>query len=83
MFSSVFVLMYFQLFLTIYQLPDGSNYMCVFPELNATIKAELWAYGVSCYAPDITNTNLVVNGKYGILNMLNDTCCKPKIEIYE
>jgi len=52
-----------QLYLTIYQLPDGSDYTCVFPELNTTSPAEYWAYGVYCRAPDISQSGLQVKGE--------------------
>ena len=54
---------FLQLYLTIYSLPDGSNYTCVFPELNETSPAQVWSYGVHCRAPDIYRTGYQVKGK--------------------
>ncbi|XP_052280998.1 plexin-B-like isoform X2 [Dreissena polymorpha] len=61
------------LYLTIYQLPDGSDYTCVFPELNATSRAEYWAYGVYCLAPDILQSGIRVTGSQDLTIALNSS----------
>lgn len=61
------------LYLTIYQLPDGSNYTCVFPELNKTSPAQVWSYGVFCEAPDVTGTGISVTGSQVMTIALNSS----------
>ncbi|XP_052779998.1 plexin A3-like isoform X2 [Mya arenaria] len=61
------------LYLTIYQLPDGSDYTCVFPELNVTSPASYWAYGVYCRAPDIKQSGLNVKGSQVLTIALNSS----------
>ncbi|XP_060592222.1 plexin-A1-like isoform X2 [Ruditapes philippinarum] len=61
------------LYLTIYQLPDGSNYTCVFPELNKTSPAQVWSYGVYCEAPDITGSGIIVDGSQAMTIALNSS----------
>ncbi|KAL4225917.1 hypothetical protein ACF0H5_013905 [Mactra antiquata] len=61
------------LYLTIYQLPNGSNYTCVFPELNKTSPASVWAYGVFCEAPDVRGTGVTVSGSLNMTVALNSS----------
>ena len=61
----------FQLYLTIYSLPEGSNYTCVFPELNETSPAVIWSYGVHCPAPDVERTGYQVKGMSAFRQLVN------------
>ncbi|KAL3853455.1 hypothetical protein ACJMK2_016991 [Sinanodonta woodiana] len=61
------------LYLTIYSLPEGSDYTCVFQELGMVSRASRWSYGVHCRTPDLSRLSFSILGSQAMTVALNSS----------